>query len=120
MEHQDTSARLPKRTIARNLWAATRTQLTAPFSIKKPNLLTQAGVGALTLATAVTLLPGATAADTSTPDGKTSETAAASCWEAKQTNPAATSGTYWLWTPELAAPPSSSTATKKRTAAAGS
>ncbi|WP_237222798.1 fibrinogen-like YCDxxxxGGGW domain-containing protein [Rothia nasimurium] len=104
MEHKDTSARPSKRTTARDFWVATRTQFKAPFSLKKPNLATKAGVGVLALATAVTVLPGATASDTYTPDGKTSETAAASCWEAKQTDPAATSGTYWLWTPEMAAP----------------
>ncbi|WBU38829.1 fibrinogen-like YCDxxxxGGGW domain-containing protein [Homoserinibacter sp. YIM 151385] len=38
------------------------------------------------------------------PDGMTSQTAAASCWEIKQLNPAAPSGVYWLVTPALVAP----------------
>ncbi len=38
------------------------------------------------------------------PDGRSAVTAAASCWEIKQLNPSAPSGTYWLVTPELSAP----------------
>lgn len=49
----------------------------------------------------LTLLP-ATAADTV--DGKTSETAAASCWEIKQNDPSSESGSYWLYTPQMSAP----------------
>ena len=37
-------------------------------------------------------------------DGLTSATAAASCWAAKQTRPAATDGLYWLLTPRLVQP----------------
>ena len=37
-------------------------------------------------------------------DGTSSERAAASCWEIKQTTPAAPSGRYWLQTPTLVAP----------------
>ncbi len=36
--------------------------------------------------------------------GATTATAAASCWEIKQNNAAAASGTYWLLTPKMAAP----------------
>lgn len=38
------------------------------------------------------------------PDGKTSLTAAGSCWEAKQNYPASADGLYWLLTPALKAP----------------
>jgi chitodextrinase len=38
------------------------------------------------------------------PDGKSSLTAAGSCWEAKQNYPASTDGLYWLLTPALKAP----------------
>ena len=38
------------------------------------------------------------------PDGKTSITAAGSCWEAKQNYPSSTDGVYWLLTPALKAP----------------
>ncbi len=37
-------------------------------------------------------------------DGLSSETAAASCYEIKEKNPAAPSGTYWLYTPQMDAP----------------
>ncbi|MFS0853047.1 fibrinogen-like YCDxxxxGGGW domain-containing protein [Microbacterium sp. 179-I 3D4 NHS] len=36
--------------------------------------------------------------------GQTQETAAASCWEIKETDPSSTSGVYWLNTPALGAP----------------
>lgn len=39
-----------------------------------------------------------------TTDGKTEHTAAASCWEIKQNDPAATNGVYWLSTPAMGAP----------------
>ena len=38
------------------------------------------------------------------PDGKSSITAAGSCWEAKQNYPPSTDGVYWLLTPALKAP----------------
>jgi hypothetical protein len=38
------------------------------------------------------------------PDGKSALTAAASCWEIKQLDPASESGVYWLYTPALGAP----------------
>ncbi|WP_346845852.1 fibrinogen-like YCDxxxxGGGW domain-containing protein [uncultured Rothia sp.] len=37
-------------------------------------------------------------------DGKSSETAAASCFEIKQNDPSSKSGTYWLYTPAMPAP----------------
>lgn len=37
-------------------------------------------------------------------NGSSSERAAASCWEIKQTSPASPSGVYWLQTPTLVAP----------------
>lgn len=42
--------------------------------------------------------------DSSFYNGTTSERAAASCWEAKQANPEAKSGAYWLYTPTMSAP----------------
>lgn len=72
--------------------------------MKKPSLITKISVGALTLGVGVSLLPGATAADEYVANGLTSETAAASCWEVKQNDPTATSGTYWLYTPSMDAP----------------
>ena len=52
------------------------------------------------------LAPAASAAETPipAPDGMSAVTAAASCWEVKQQNPATPSGKYWLVTPELGAP----------------
>lgn len=38
------------------------------------------------------------------PDGRSQETAAASCWEIKKAHPDATDGVYWLVTPSLVAP----------------
>ncbi|MDQ1292885.1 MAG: hypothetical protein QG608_766, partial [Actinomycetota bacterium] len=37
-------------------------------------------------------------------DGRSESTALASCWDVKQTDPTAGSGTYWLYTPTLGAP----------------
>lgn len=37
-------------------------------------------------------------------DGTTQATAAASCWEAKQVDPGAANGAYWILTPQLKAP----------------
>ena len=39
-----------------------------------------------------------------THDGLSAATAAASCWDIKQRNPAASDGTYWLQTPAMDAP----------------
>ncbi|MDO5750325.1 MAG: fibrinogen-like YCDxxxxGGGW domain-containing protein [Rothia sp. (in: high G+C Gram-positive bacteria)] len=60
---------------------------------------------ALALGAAFTIAPllPATAAPESH-DGSSSERAAASCYEAKLLNPAARSGTYWLYTPEMSGP----------------
>jgi hypothetical protein len=37
-------------------------------------------------------------------NGLSAETAAPSCWSIKQSYPASTDGTYWLWTPQLVEP----------------
>lgn len=58
---------------------------------------------ALVASTLAVSAPSASAADPA-PNGLTSATAAASCWEIKQNVPAAASGTYWLVTPTLVAP----------------
>lgn len=71
---------------------------------KRPAAFIKAGVAVVTLGTAVAILPGATATGEYKPDGLSSVTAAASCWEIKQNNPKAPSGTYWLWTPQMSAP----------------
>ncbi|GAA1746365.1 hypothetical protein GCM10009794_09530 [Rothia terrae] len=63
------------------------------------------GAGLLAVATTATVLPAASAADTPTKvDGKTSATAAASCYEIKQNDPTSKSGSYWLYTPQMDAP----------------
>lgn len=55
--------------------------------------------------TLLSSLPTATAAEEGIiRDGTTQLRAAASCWEIKQTAPAAPSGTYWLLTPQMPAP----------------
>ncbi|WP_175954806.1 fibrinogen-like YCDxxxxGGGW domain-containing protein [Schaalia sp. Marseille-Q2122] len=61
-----------------------------------------AAVAALAFSTLVMLSPAGTAIGTR--DGKTADTAAASCWEIKQQNPAADSGTYWIVTPSMPEP----------------
>ena len=47
---------------------------------------------------------GPASAATTLPDGLSQETAAASCWEIKQNDPASQDGVYWLVTPALQAP----------------
>ncbi|MFD6815403.1 fibrinogen-like YCDxxxxGGGW domain-containing protein [Microbacterium sp. NPDC060132] len=64
-------------------------------------------VGAALAAAAVAgslVVPAAASAATALPDGKTQETAAASCWEIKQNYPSQPSGVYWLLTPKLVYP----------------
>ncbi|MGX1583055.1 fibrinogen-like YCDxxxxGGGW domain-containing protein [Microbacterium sp. NPDC055502] len=63
-----------------------------------------AAIAALAVVGAL-LTPGAASAVVASgPDGRTQETAAASCWEIKQNNPAAADGVYWLVTPGLVYP----------------
>lgn len=57
---------------------------------------------ALAFSALLVLSPAGTAIGTR--DGKTADTAAASCWEIKQQNPAADSGTYWIVTPAMTEP----------------
>lgn len=83
---------------------APKARRAAVRTLKRPNSFVTAGVAVLTLGTAVAILPGATATGEYKPDGSSSLTAAASCWEIKQNNPAAPSGTYWLWTPQMSTP----------------
>ena len=55
--------------------------------------------------TAAPLTPTTPAsAATGTHDGSSSDKAAASCYEVKQVNPSASSGTYWLYTPQMSGP----------------
>ena len=63
--------------------------------------------GAVVLASAVmgmVAAPTAATAATTAPDGLSSETAAASCWEIKQNDPTSKDGVYWLVTPALVYP----------------
>lgn len=71
---------------------------------KRPSAFIKVGAALATLGTTLAILPGANAADDYKPDGSSSHTAAASCWEIKQNNPEAPSGAYWLWTPQMSAP----------------
>ena len=80
------------------------------FTNLRKNILNASGIkkpmGALlALSTALTLgiATPAGAADDSH-DGTSSERAAASCYEIKQLNPGAPSGTYWLYTPQMSGP----------------
>ncbi|WP_424825054.1 fibrinogen-like YCDxxxxGGGW domain-containing protein [Rothia mucilaginosa] len=55
--------------------------------------------------TAAPLTPTTPAsAVTGTHDGSSSDKAAASCYEVKQVNPSTSSGTYWLYTPQMSGP----------------
>lgn len=67
-------------------------------------LRTKIAASVTALATGLTLFAviPATAADKV--DGKTSETAAASCYEIKQNDPDSKSGSYWLYAPDMSAP----------------
>jgi len=62
-----------------------------------------AAIAAAVLGLSILTVPTAKA-DTDKPDGLTQATAAASCWEVKQNNPAAQDGVYWIGTPKLGAP----------------
>ncbi|MCT1478148.1 fibrinogen-like YCDxxxxGGGW domain-containing protein [Microbacterium sp. p3-SID336] len=75
--------------------------------MRSPGRRARAIAGAAVAALAVMgslLVPNLSASAATGPDGKTQETAAASCWEIKQNNPAATNGVYWLVTPGLVYP----------------
>lgn len=61
-------------------------------------------VAAVATTVGVPVSAQAAPAAAATRDGSTSERAAASCWDIKQKNPAATDGLYWLQTPQLGAP----------------
>lgn len=64
----------------------------------------RAGVTALLIGTVALVGPPSSTAAEPLPDGTSSVTAAASCWEIKQNVPTAASGVYWLVTPTLQAP----------------
>ncbi len=85
--------------------------------------LLKSGTFALAFGTAFTAAPltptTPASATTGTHDGSSSDKAAASCYEVKQVNPSASSGTYWLYTPQMSGR-HSSTAIRKLMAAAGS
>ena len=66
-------------------------------------------IAALLCALLAAFLPGlvtarAGAAESPSADGSSVATAAGSCFEIKQSNPASTSGLYWLWTPSMVGP----------------
>ncbi|TPW76414.1 fibrinogen-like YCDxxxxGGGW domain-containing protein [Schumannella soli] len=60
-------------------------------------------LGGALAAGALAPLPALAEAPIPVPDGKSELTAAASCWEIKQGDPASVDGVYWLWTPQLGA-----------------
>ncbi|MEX5270613.1 fibrinogen-like YCDxxxxGGGW domain-containing protein [Kocuria sabuli] len=63
------------------------------------------GIGTVLAITATLLSFAPVGAATPPPvDGRTAATAAASCWEVKQKDPASASGVYWLVTPAMTAP----------------
>ena len=73
--------------------------------------MTKARVAAAALTAALlpltmfsSLVPAAAAEEGIVRDGSSELQAAASCWEVKQTAPAAPSGSYWLLTPQMPAP----------------
>ncbi|MCU1638931.1 MAG: hypothetical protein JWL94_1578 [Microbacteriaceae bacterium] len=79
--------------------------MTLTRSAMKSSITRTVGVGATAaLVVGLMLAPQqASAADIPAPDGRSELTAAASCWEAKQRDPAAESGVYWILTPKLGA-----------------
>lgn len=78
--------------------------LTTPRRPRFARLAVGAAVGIGALIGSLLMPTAATSAVTPPADGRTQETAAASCWEIKQNDPDATSGIYWLVTPKLVAP----------------
>lgn len=70
--------------------------------MKSRSIAQLAAVSMLALSAVVMLNPTSTALGAH--DGRTSDTAAASCWEIHQQNPAAPSGRYWIVTPAMAEP----------------
>jgi hypothetical protein len=73
-------------------------------SLRRPLLTSLRAVvaGAVVVAGLTAIAPRAVAAPAV--DGLTQATAAASCWEVKQVNGSAPSGTYWIQTPQLKVP----------------
>jgi len=71
---------------------------------RRGRLATALLVSATMLASVLTITAAPASAATPLPDGTTTATAAASCWEIKQNYPASADGIYWLLTPALKAP----------------
>ncbi len=86
----------------------TTTYTWRPFTRPSSRVAKKWASFALALGTAFTaapLLPATPAsAATGAHDGSSSDKAAASCYEVKQVNPSAPSGTYWLYTPQMSGP----------------
>lgn len=74
----------------------------APRLSTRRRILTALAASVAVVASTLTAPLSASAA--TPPDGLTSQTAAASCWEIKQSTPSAPNGVYWLVTPALVAP----------------
>lgn len=74
------------------------------LSARNRKVVAAALTAALLPITLLSSLPPAAAAEDIVRDGTTQLRAAASCWEIKQTAPAAPSGSYWLLTPQMPAP----------------
>ncbi len=76
--------------------------LAASTRRRTPRLIALAAAAVL----GATLVPAVSspAAAVTARDGRTEATALASCWDVKQTDPTATTGLYWLYTPALGYP----------------
>ena len=97
---------LPERRIRKIHMTTTYTQ--RPGAAPRKRAAKKWAAFALAMGTAFAaapVIPSAPAsAATGTHDGSSSDKAAASCYEVKQVNPAASSGTYWLYTPQMSGP----------------
>ncbi|MGM7667957.1 fibrinogen-like YCDxxxxGGGW domain-containing protein [Microbacterium sp. A93] len=78
--------------------------ISIPRQSKTARIATGAAVAIAAMIGTLLMPTAAPAAEALLPDGLTEASAAASCWEIKQSHPASTDGIYWLVTPELVAP----------------
>lgn len=97
---------LPERRIRKTHMTTTYTQ--RPDAAPRKRAAKKWAAFALAMGTAFAaapLIPSTPAsAAIGTHDGSSSDKAAASCYEVKQVNPSASSGTYWLYTPAMSGP----------------
>ncbi|MDN5963738.1 MAG: galactose oxidase, partial [Actinomyces sp.] len=71
---------------------------------RRPRPVGTALLAASSLAVVSALVPISSAQSAPVRDGLGEDTAAASCWEIKQSNPSSVDGAYWLLTPTMEAP----------------